>query len=288
MKETINTIAMNAEKNLHNLDDKNTYIKNGLKHCAICNKALETYLYLPWEEEPKKVKCICKCIKDKLEKEEEERKALKKQQRIEKLQKDSLLGERYLNASFDKCTLGHNFYFDKAHERCKRYCEISEEVLKQGYGIYIFGDKGTGKTHLTACMVNELIRKNNTVLFTNFFEISKIIRNSFNKYNSSSELDFINTIANIDFLFIDDIGSEVLRRNDEDTWLQGIVFDVINKRYNNKKPTVFTSNNSLQELVSKRGIMNKTVDRIAEMSNAIIKIEGSSYRIEARQKELPF
>ena len=289
MKEAINTIIKNQEKNTHNLDDKNIYIKDGLKHCSICNKALETYLILPWANESKKVGCICKCKADMLRKQEEEERQRKKQKEIENLQKQSLLGSRYLQASFETCFRGKNVDFDNAFIRCKKYCEVSNKVLEEGYGIYIFGDKGTGKTHITACMVNELVKQGNTVLFTNFFEISKMIRSTFNRTNSSeNEMSFINKIANIDFLFIDDIGSEILKKNDEDTWLQGVVFDVINKRYNNKKPTVFTSNHSLQELITKRGIMTKTVDRILEMSNLILKIEGASYRPEARQKELPF
>ena len=98
----------------------------------------------------------------------------------------------------------------------------------------------------------------------------------------------INKITSVDFLFIDDIGTEALKKNDEDTWLQGVVFDVINKRYNNKKPTIFTSNHSIQELISQRGFMPKTVDRIIEMSSLILKIEGKSFRIENRKNELPF
>ena len=135
-------------------------------------------------------------------------------------------------------------------------------------------------------MINELINQYRTVLFTNFFEISKIIREAYNKRNSEEEL--INKITSVDFLFIDDIGTEVLKKNDEDTWLQGVVFDVINKRYNNKKPTIFTSNHSIQELISQRGFMPKTVDRIIEMSSLILKIEGKSFRIENRKNKLPF
>ena len=124
------------------------------------------------------------------------------------------------------------------------------------------------------------------ILLGYFFEISKIIREAYNKRNSEEEL--INKITSVDFLFIDDIGTEVLKKNDEDTWLQGVVFDVINKRYNNKKPTIFTSNHSIQELISQRGFMPKTVDRIIEMSSLILKIEGKSFRIENRKNELPF
>ena len=43
-------------------------------------------------------------------------------------------------------------------------------------------------------------------------------------------------------------------------------------------PTIFTSNYSIQDLINDRGLEVKTADRIAEMSNAVIKLEGTSYR----------
>lgn len=287
MNEVLEKTIKTMDQNNQNLDDKKTYIKDGLKHCSVCDKAIETYLIIPWTNEKRKVGCICKCRVEELEREKKEEIQRKNKMRIDKLQKDSLLGERYKDATFEKSLKGVNGDFDKAFIRCKKYCEVSSKVLEDGLGLYIFGDRGTGKTHLTACMVNELVRQGRGVLFTNFFEISKMIRNIYGGANTS-ELSFINQIANIDFLFIDDIGSEVLRKNDQDTWLQGIMFDVINKRYNNKKPTVFTSNHSLQELNRKRGVQGKTVDRMLEMSHLILKVEGASYRQEKRKMELPF
>lgn len=288
MQGILNNLIEKMDQNIANShNEENTYIKDELKYCKVCNQPLEVIINHPITGEVRKVNCICKCKVNKMKEEEEVRRNIEKIREIEKLQKQSLLGERYRNVKFENTFTGTNNSFDTAFKRCKNYCEVSSKVLEEGYGIYIFGDKGTGKTHLTACMVNELVSQRRPVLFTNFFEISKLIRGSYNKSNET-EADFINKISTVDFLFIDDIGSEIFKKNDEDSWLQGIVFDVINKRYNNKKPTVFTSNHSLQELISQRGLMSKTVDRILEMSNLILKIEGKSYRMEARKNQIPF
>lgn len=289
MQATIGSIIETMDQNMQiSNKDKDFYIADdGLKHCKVCKGYLETIINNPFTGEPKKVNCICSCTEKKWQEEEERKRNIAKQREIMKLQKDSLLGERYKDVSFDNTELGKNKMFDAAFTRCKNYCSISNTILEKGYGIYIYGDKGTGKTHLTACIVNELVKQYKPVLFTNFFEISKMIRSTYNK-SSQSEMDFINKLANIDFLIIDDIGSEILKKDDQDTWLQGIIFDIINKRYNNKKPTIFTSNHSLPELVNQRYIMPKTIDRIAQMSNALLKIEGNSYRLEARETELPF
>lgn len=271
--------------NSHN--DENTYIKDGLKHCKVCNDPLEIILPNPFTQEPQKLNCICKCETAKQQKEEELRRNHERQREIEKLQKNSLLGERYKNTYFSNTKTGENETFDKAYQRCKNYCSVSSKILEEGYGIYLFGNSGVGKTHLTACMVNELVSQNRPVLFTNFFEISQMIRSTFrNKKDSESEM--INKISTIDFLFIDDIGTEKVTKDGEDNWLQEKIFEILNKRYNNKKPTVFTSNYTLEELINSRGLMEKTVDRILEMSSLLLKIEGESHRIKNRPDNIPF
>ena len=93
--------------------------------------------------------------------------------KIEKLKRLSLLGMEYKNATFENSKTGIDSSFYKAFKRCHKYCELYEETIKNGYGIYLFGDKGVGKTHLTICMANNLISKCVLVMFTNLFEISK-------------------------------------------------------------------------------------------------------------------
>ena len=272
---------------LNSHDETKEYIKDGLIHCKVCNEPLEAIINHPFTKEPRKVRCICSCTEKKMKQEEEARRNYEHQMEIQKLQKNSLLGERYKKVTFNNTFLGSNEMFDTAFKRCRNYCEVSSKVLENGYGIYIYGDSGTGKTHLTACMVNELVKQQRPTLFTNFFEISQIIRSTFKSYNTT-ENEMIEKISNIDFLFIDDIGTERVTKDGNDTWLQEKIFEILNKRYNNKKPTIFTSNYSLEELVNERGLLEKTVDRILEMSSLILKIEGESYRIRHRKNEIPF
>lgn len=271
-----------------NLDDygglrEDEYVMNDVIMCKKCDTA-RMFVHGNF-----KVRCLCKCQAEAQKQAEAEEKERERQKEIEKYQTASLIGDRYKNASFTNTETGHNATFDNAYIRCKRYCEVADKVLADGLGIYLYGDKGTGKTHLTACMANNLIRQRKQVLFTNFAEIAKAIKGTFNSLHES-EGSYINRIATIDFLFIDDLGTErVQATNGADLWLQEKIFDVLNKRYNNHKPTIFTSNHSIAELISERGIMSKTVDRIAEMSSAVLKIEGESYRLKARAAvKLPF
>lgn len=266
--------------------EEDEYEKDGEVYCKKCNTRRTVKVSLFGRECIQN--CICQCQKAEIEKRDEEYRKRERQIKLDRIIKQSMLGDRYKDVCFENTETGFNPIFDNTLARCKRYCEISSEALEKGYGMYIFGNSGSGKTHLTACMANKLMTEYREILFTNFFEISAAIRKGF-RSNNTNEQGILDRIANVDFLFIDDLGTERVKKDNEDMWLQEKIFEVINKRYNNKKPTIFTSNYSLQELVEDRGLMQKTVDRIIELSTAIIKLEGESYRFKIRNNtKAPF
>lgn len=243
------------------------YEKDGLLYCGKCNTPKQAFI----EGFGRNMPVPCECRKAEIKAEEDREKLLKKQARIISLRNASLLGERYRNATFENTETEHSIDFAKIYNRCQRYCEVAGAVLNNGTGIYLFGTKGTGKTRLTACMGNQLMQKNYTVLFTNFAEITKnIFKNN----------DFIDKLAEVEFLFIDDFGTEKVTKGSEDLWLQEKVYEVLNKRYNEFKPIIFTSNYSLKELIEDRGVADKTIDRIAEMCE-VMRLDGKSYRMTA-------
>lgn len=260
------------------LNPEEEYIKDNDIYCKKCNTR-RTCLGLS-----RKVRCICHCQKAALENELAEAKRKERLKRIEKLQEASLLGERYKNATFDSTDV-YNVEYEVVFNRCNKYCEVADQVLNRGIGIYLSGSKGVGKSHLTACMANKLMENYYSVLFTNFAEISKSIRSTFNK-KGKTELEFMDKLGSIDFLFIDDFGTELLTKNEQDLWLQEKVFDIVNKRYNNNKPIIFTSNYTLGQMVNSRGLADKTADRIMEMCETM-KLDGDSYRMKIKKQSKP-
>ena len=116
-------------------------------------------------------------------------------------------------------------------------------------------------------------------MFTNLYRISKAVKSTFNKNSVKTEQQLVDEFTNIPFLVFDDLGSETFTSKQDDSWLQGLLYDLINERYNSNKPTIFTSNHDLNGLVAQRKIMEKTVDRLQEMTRgAVIHIEGESLR----------
>lgn len=282
--EQIKTITNNLmTKNLLNFDLKeDEYIKDDIIYCKKCNTPRITIL-----DNEFKVRCICKCQNEKLEKEIEERKKQEQIEKFESLQQGSILGDKYKNTFFNNTDIDRSNSFLQAMARCQKYCDIYKDCFKNGYGIYFYGNCGVGKTHLMACMINELNKKNMPCILTNFFEISKIIREAYE--NKESDNSIFNKLSTIPFLFIDDLGTESVQKNGQDVWLQEVVYDILNKRYNKNLPTIFSSNLTLDELKENKGLLPKTIERIFEMTkNAIISIVDESYRKKERKNILPF
>lgn len=225
------------------------------------------------------IPCLCECEKKLIKEQEQEEAKRQKMAMVAEFKGASLLGERFSAVSFANTKTGENKSFDAAFARCRKYCEKSDEVYNNGYGIYLHGDKGTGKTHLAACIVNDLSERLIPAVFTNFSEIAKMALKSPAAFER---------ICDVDFLVIDDIGAQRVRGKDGDLWLQDKVYEVINTRYNEMLPTIFTSNYSIGDLVTECGVAARTVDRIAEMSSAVLKIAGKSRRLEKKSGDLPF
>ena len=268
MSNPIMEIINETATNIHSSADD--YEKDGILYCGKCNTPKQVYI----EYFGKAMPTPCKCRQEQLQKEKEREEKMKKALKIKELREASLLGKRFESASFENTETAHSAEFKAVYDRCKRYCEIADDVLINGIGIYLFGTNGTGKTRLTACMGNELMNNGYTVLYTNFTEIARKMLKSDN---------FINQLSSVNFLFIDDFGTEKVVKGNEDIWLQEKVFEVINKRYIDRKPIIFTSNYSLKELIEDRGIAKRSVDRIMEMCE-VIKLEGQSYRLTATKQ----
>lgn len=252
------------------------YVKDNNIYCKTCNQPLLT----DFELYGLRMRCSCRCKVDMIKREEDKAKRLEKRLSLRGLNNISIQFERYKRCTFENTELGSNESFMSAFFKSKEYCKKSSIALANGYGMYIFGGCGTGKTHLMACITNELERQLNTVCFTSLGEIVQKIRSEFG--NSRSDGKTMADLTEVDFLVLDDLGTERFQTNDSDNWVQEKLYSIINARYNRMKPVLFTSNYSLNELMTKRGLSRKIVDRMFEMATVYIEIKGDSYRVKRR------
>ena len=224
-----------------------------------------------------KVKCLCKCQKEELEQKELLEQKMQHDIMVKEKRTCSLLGKRYANASFETAELDENN--KTAYSVAKSYCEKYKDMLDKGYGFYIHGPVGTGKTHLIACVCNYLTDKLQDCAFTNFMNITNDIKKSYSSTESTESV--LDKYSKVPFLFIDDLGKESYRKaNGDGAWLEEQLFLILNNRYNNMLPTFFSSNYSIEEFSSSFGFDNAIVDRIKAMATKTLNLKGKNRRAD--------
>lgn len=148
--------------------------------------------------------------------------------------------------------------FKASAELIKWYLENLEDNLEEGKGIYFWSEvKGSGKTMIVSALANELINKyKRFVKFATSLDILDEIKATYDSHNEDNERKLLNDIASADFLIIDDFGTE---RNTD--WATEKFYQIVNKRYIDKKVTLFTSNYDLKTLKYDDRITNRIKER---------------------------
>lgn len=167
---------------------------------------------------------------------------------------------------------------DAARARMKvdEYLDSWEENREEGRGLYFCGGVGTGKTHLAVAVMNELIRRKRVPsLFVTVPELLDNLRETYNKPGRNLD-EWMDAVQNADFLVLDDLGSE---RPTE--WVRERIFVMVNYRYREALPTVFTSNIGPKDLAQQLG--ERTASRIIAMCEWIA-LEGEDYRETAARE----
>ncbi|WP_238149133.1 ATP-binding protein [Arsenophonus endosymbiont of Aleurodicus floccissimus] len=118
--------------------------------------------------------------------------------------------------------------------------------MKQGGGLVMCGKPGTGKNHL-AIGIGKLIIENfmASVRLTSAIKIARNFKATWAKDSEERESDVIEMYASLDLLIIDEVcvqfGNDVEKM---------ILFEIINCRYENLKPTILISNLPKEELAT--------------------------------------
>ena len=111
------------------------------------------------------------------------------------------------------------------------------------HNLLFTGNTGLGKTFLSSCIANELLKKDKTVLYqTASVMLDTIISYRFGKPNVSK--DIYDYLLNVDLLIIDDLGTEGVNN------MKLVeLFNIINSRLlTPNKKTIISTNLSLQNL----------------------------------------
>ncbi len=173
-------------------------------------------------------------------------------------------------------TLSYKYYqgedlvhFENAVELSKKFVQNFEHVYQN---LFFYGTVGTGKSFLSGCVANELLKQGKSVIYFSSASLFDALADySFNAKTKSDVQNPHEDICNCDLLIIDDLGTE-LTNNFVTTQL----FSCLNERHLAKKATIISTNLNLEELRDRYS--ERIFSRV--MSNyTLCKLSGPDIRI---------
>ena len=205
--------------------------------------------------------------------------AVKRQKKFEKIFRTSKLPKKYIDKTFSD--------YEVTTDN-KKAVDAAKEFLKNpSQGLRFYSMPGRGKTFLSAIIAQEFLKQGHTIIFGDVPSILEDLKNTFDKDGDKKTFELMDTLATVDLLILDDLGTETPTE-----WAVERLYLIINQRYNAEKPIIVTTNYKIQELEKRlNNPKNKTenmssvtgsriVSRILEMCKGV-ELKGNDRRFFA-------
>lgn len=152
------------------------------------------------------------------------------------------------------------------------YAERFDDVLATGRSALFIGRPGTGKTHLAVGIGLRLMhRDGRAVLFTTVMRAIRRVKDTWGRQSRESETQAIAALVFPDLLILDEVGAQF----GSDTE-RLILFDVLNERYEKRRPTLLLSNLTVDEVQGYLG--ERVFDRLREDGGEAVTFDWPSWR----------
>ena len=154
------------------------------------------------------------------------------------------------DCSFDNFDL--NYYSDKPDENgnvpkkratalLKLCREFADNFPKVSSSLLFMGGAGLGKTHLSLSIVSDVDEKGYGVVYGSAYNLLAAAEKEHFSYNGENEKE--SALLNCDLLVLDDLGTEFLT-----SYTSALIYNIINTRILNGKPTIINTNLNFEEL----------------------------------------
>lgn len=259
----IETMTRKASQNSHY--EEGDYLgKDGLLMCGKCHTPKQCRFTATWDGKEKNPYTPCDCARARRNAEEQARQTQDLRIEVNRLRK---LG--FPDSEMADWTFAHDDGTDpKTTSIARKYVDNFPEMKKRGKGLLLYGAVGTGKTHAAACIANELINQGRPCLVTNFARITNTLQGMF-----EGKQRYLDNLNRLDLLVIDDLAAER-----DTSYMNEMIFNIIDSRYRSGKPLIVTSNLTQTELTAPGSVDKERIySRLLEMC-VPVEVKGADRR----------
>lgn len=166
----------------------------------------------------------------------------------------------------------------KVQAEVLQYADQADAYVRAGLGLILHGPHGTGKTLLATLLLKKLLGLGYDGYFTQFNELLDSYTSGWR--DEEERLWFTRKVRNTGVLVVDDVGKESKGREN----VTSPMFDaVIRARVADAKPTIITTNYSMEQMHS--GYGGAVMSLLAESSKDL-EVTGKDYRQRSRERLL--
>lgn len=152
---------------------------------------------------------------------------------------EQMLARARIPARYAKCDFSTFITYE--NEKLQRVFRRAQEFAGRfpvvDRGLLFIGPPGIGKTHIAVSVLRAVVLKGMRGVYYDTRSLLSAIRSTYNPVTRASEADVLNEVMHAELLVLDDLGAERLT-----DWVEETMHLVVNTRYNERRPTVFTTN----------------------------------------------
>ena len=195
--------------------------------------------------------------------------------KVEALLEHTAIPPRFIGRTFENYRAEQGTKAFNVRDICYTYAKEFDRNLKTGASLVLSGNPGTGKSHLAAAILQGILPKH-VGAYVTLMDLIRKLRDTWRRDSEMTESQLLAKLQAIPLLVIDEVGVQYGTDGE-----RSILFDVMDRRYREVRPTILMTNLGKEEF--RTAVGDRVFDRLTEVARWV-PFDWASYRTTARKE----